>query len=82
MGQKFTGDSMPDTKTQDAYEAAQRIRRQIMGKDFSRFNVTVSIGLACSQNSQMTPEDIIKAADDGLYQSKKNGKNRVAISRQ
>ena len=71
---------MPDTKNQDAYEAAQRIRKQIMEKHFSGFNVTVSVGLSCSQKPQLTPDDIIKAADNGLYESKKNGKNRVTIS--
>ena len=71
---------MPDTQTQDAYEASQRIRKQIMKKHFSGFNVTVSIGLACSQKTQLKPKDIIKAADNGLYESKKNGKNMVTIS--
>jgi diguanylate cyclase (GGDEF)-like protein len=71
---------MPDTKIQDAYEAAQRIRKRIMGKHFSDFNVTVSIGLTCSEKTTMTPKEIIKAADEGLYQSKENGKNMVTIS--
>lgn len=71
---------MPDTKTQDAYEAAQRIRKSVMGKQFSGFNVTVSIGLACSGKNSITPEEVVKTADDGLYKSKKNGKNMVTIS--
>ncbi|NLV48200.1 MAG: GGDEF domain-containing protein, partial [Clostridiaceae bacterium] len=37
---------------------------------------TVSIGAACFKNSDESYNDALKRADDAMYQSKRNGKNR------
>lgn len=71
---------MPGTKKQEAYEAAERIRKSILGTKILGSNVTVSIGLTCSKQDSITPDKIIKAADTGLYKSKDDGKNKVTIS--
>ncbi len=42
-------------------------------------SVTISIGIAAFPAHAATAEDLIKKADLALYQSKKNGKNRVSV---
>lgn len=39
--------------------------------------VTVSIGLADSENAGPAPADVIKAADQALYRAKRRGRNRL-----
>lgn len=42
-----------------------------------QLQVTVSIGVACRDESKNTPQKLIKAADRALYKAKKGGRNRV-----
>lgn len=46
--------------------------------EINRF-VTVSIGIASIKDPRHDPEMIIKFADEALYRSKKNGRNRISI---
>jgi diguanylate cyclase (GGDEF)-like protein len=76
---------LPETLKPDASAFAERIRRgvegSIMAPDGSR-SLTVSIGLAAFPDDGKTQEDLLRAADDALYQSKREGRNRVtAFSR-
>ncbi|WP_178861595.1 GGDEF domain-containing protein [Thiomicrorhabdus cannonii] len=48
------------------------------GKDTTT-KVTVSIGVAERNASFKTPEEVIKAADQALYQAKEAGRNRVVV---
>lgn len=48
------------------------------GKETST-KVTVSIGVAARSESAKTPEEVIKAADQALYQAKEAGRNRVVV---
>lgn len=43
-----------------------------------RLNVTVSIGAADSNHKVITPEEVIKLADNALYRAKENGRNCVS----
>jgi diguanylate cyclase (GGDEF)-like protein len=43
--------------------------------------ITVSIGVAQSDNKLSTPEQVLKAADKNLYKAKHLGRNRVHIDR-
>ncbi len=48
-------------------------------KGQGRFHVTVSIGVAHRTESLKVPGDVIRKADEALYKSKTNGRNRVSI---
>jgi len=43
----------------------------------SQLQVTVSIGVASRDDKNTTPEQVIKASDQALYEAKKGGRNRV-----
>jgi diguanylate cyclase (GGDEF)-like protein len=43
-------------------------------------SVTVSIGVAEASTRNRTPEQVIEAADQALYQAKRNGRNRVELA--
>jgi GGDEF domain-containing protein len=43
-----------------------------------RLSVTVSIGVADSTGADISPEAVLKKADQALYRAKKGGRNRVA----
>lgn len=48
------------------------------GKETST-KVTVSMGVACKNKDNRSPEEVIKAADQALYQAKEGGRNRVVV---
>jgi diguanylate cyclase (GGDEF)-like protein len=41
--------------------------------------VTGSFGVACARPDMETRQELIEAADQALYQAKKNGRNRVEV---
>jgi GGDEF domain-containing protein len=43
--------------------------------------ITVSMGLADHRQSELTPEEVMKKADDALYAAKENGRDRLEISK-
>jgi diguanylate cyclase (GGDEF)-like protein/PAS domain S-box-containing protein len=74
----------------DALRSADRVRQIIEQFPFPNRKVTVSIGVATHDNRRAaqeiernyygTPGDLIKAADDALYQAKRSGRNCVAAA--
>jgi diguanylate cyclase (GGDEF)-like protein len=71
---------LPETGKPDALVFAERFRRgvetSIMAPD-ARSPLTVSVGLAAFPEDGKNPEEIVWAADEALYQSKRAGRNRV-----
>lgn len=55
---------------------AEAIRKQIQRE----VNVTVSVGVATAQNSQIEIRRMVGAADQALYEAKHAGKNRVCLA--
>lgn len=51
------------------------------GAQGKTLRVTVSLGLAQRNERAKTPEMVMKAADKALYQSKKNGRNRLTAAK-
>lgn len=74
-----------NTDSESAYRAAERFRNLIKAHDFStpfypELRVTISVGLAVyTQEAGVTIDDLIKAADQALYRSKTEGRDRVTV---
>lgn len=71
---------MPRVDIEQAYKAAQRIRKTIEQIQFKEFFVTVSIGLSQTSRHIDTPDKLIHDADESLYDAKNKGKNQVIMS--
>jgi diguanylate cyclase (GGDEF)-like protein len=71
---------LPETSKTDGIVFAERFRRRVessvMAPD-SEKPITVSIGLAAFPHDGRSPDEIVWAADEALYQSKRAGRNRV-----
>ncbi|MEP6786849.1 MAG: diguanylate cyclase [Acidobacteriota bacterium] len=68
---------LPQTTIEEAFTIAQRIRSNIEQTNFLHRRVTVSIGVtSCSAESCATV-DLVKLADDALYEAKRLGRNLV-----
>lgn len=73
---------MPGTTLEDAHRIAERIRRDIGASPFrilggEPLNITVSVGVAASAGGHDTPTSLLKRADEGVYEAKSGGRNRV-----
>lgn len=74
---------MPETNIEGAIIPVQRLRRMVEEYDFEyngvKAKVTVSIGLTMNYQKFATAADILKSADDALYEAKEGGRNRVVL---
>jgi len=73
---------LPDVSRDVAMQVAERVRRDVCEEPFKinsdkYLDVSVSIGAVLLKNEVITPGDAIKKADEELYHSKENGRNRV-----
>src|SRR5262249_7523681 len=73
---------MPETTLDGAFKFAERLRMLVEGQPFSyedkTFHLTVSIGIASSNGETwITSHELIRRADEKLYQAKQEGRNRV-----
>lgn len=73
---------VPETKHQDLFALAERIRVQLEEKDIfdasASVKVTVSIGVTSLEESD-TLETLLNRADKALYQAKHEGRNRTVL---
>jgi len=75
---------LPEQDEKGAIEFAERIRQMIeqaeVKLEMRAVRTTISIGLAVFQKeAKLTLEQFIARADEALYQSKTNGRNRVTV---
>jgi len=74
---------IPNTTIVKAKIVADKICKKIQAHKFQdekeQFEITVSIGIAIQQKSENKIMEIIKRADQALYQSKNNGRNQVSL---
>jgi len=73
---------MPGTEREQAWEVAERIRRETAAArletdDGGMFSVTISLGVASFPRDATTVQGLIKAADEAVYAAKHAGKNKV-----
>jgi two-component system cell cycle response regulator len=73
---------LPETTCEGACIAAERIRSLVEKTPFEfeghSFGITISLGIGMTTGeASLSPEDLIRLADDKLYQAKSNGRNCV-----
>ncbi|MFC1892957.1 diguanylate cyclase [Chloroflexota bacterium] len=79
-GEEFTI-ILPETRLDEAYNVAERIRKRIETRMSSRIvPITISLGMASFPTDGVTKEEIIAGADSALYRAKDAGRNRTSIS--
>jgi diguanylate cyclase (GGDEF)-like protein len=79
-GEEFVA-VLPDTDTAGAEHAAQRLRRRIEALRVETYgetiSVTASIGVALCPEHGDDLDDVLRAADDAMYDAKRAGRNAV-----
>lgn len=83
-GEEFTV-ILADCPLTMAAEIAENIRRRVEGNVFrlsggESIHVTVSLGIASSQDKPMHPSTLLESADTALYEAKNSGRNKVCIA--
>lgn len=76
---------MVDTPLDQCEEKAEKLREGIeksvaIYSGETRLGVTVSMGVACTKEKDVTFEEVLQAADAALYEAKENGRNRVEVA--
>ncbi len=76
---------LPGAPTHIALERAEQWRRQFAESEvtYGPFNIsaTISLGVAAFPQHSLTGPGLIAAADQGLYQAKQSGRNRVCLAK-
>ncbi len=80
-GEEF-GVVLPETTQEGAVQVAERIRSMVEKHPFQfegrPYNITISLGvLTTTGEEDLTPSELIRQADEKLYQAKRDGRNRV-----
>jgi two-component system cell cycle response regulator len=76
---------LPETKLENAYGLAERLRKHIAKKiietEENKISITASFGVTgfdvSTSSNNISPEDLINTADKYLYEAKKQGRNKV-----
>ncbi|MCG2787863.1 MAG: GGDEF domain-containing protein [Anaerolineae bacterium] len=73
---------LPNTHPARALEIAERLRKGVETTAFddgkNKIHVTISIGIACQHNQELSFDSALKNADEALYRAKNEGRNRIA----
>jgi two-component system cell cycle response regulator len=76
---------LPETSLNGAVAVAERIKMAVESFNFEPLGcqhcITVSIGIGAFPTTAMATEELLKCADDALYQAKASGRNCVCIAR-
>lgn len=77
---------LPETDEEPGANFAERVRRAVEEHVYrdgtTEIRMTVSCGVASSREGIDSPEALLKAADEALYQAKHGGRNRVVRASQ
>jgi diguanylate cyclase (GGDEF)-like protein len=72
---------LPDTELEAARQVAERIREQVAAIDTRRWfegaPLTISLGVAAADAGGDSVSNMLRRADDALYDAKRAGRNRV-----
>ena len=83
-GEEFTI-ILLDCSLERAKEISESIRERVEKYNFTlnsgeNISITVSIGVACYNDTTMNSASLIEDADKALYQAKRTGRNKVCVS--
>ena len=70
---------LPSTSREEAAAVAERLRLGIMEAGIEPA-VTVSIGVACFPDDAPDGDELVRAADEALYASKRAGRDRITVA--
>jgi len=70
---------LPQTASDGALAIAERIREKVASTEFPNRQVTISVGVASCFNNICTEQEIVKWADNALYEAKRHGRNNVQV---
>jgi diguanylate cyclase (GGDEF)-like protein len=74
---------LPETDLADSIRFAERLRELLKNQTIETgagaVHMTASFGVAVLTKEDSTVDDIIKRADEGLYEAKKTGRDRVCL---
>ena len=68
---------MPETDTVEADAVAQRLAQNIATAFRGSPAVTASIGVVSCTDTKVDSDDVLRSADQAMYEAKRAGKNRV-----
>lgn len=68
---------LPETDQRAAKVAAERVREAINSEHFGEFQVTVSVGAATCDRTDIACSNLMISADRALYAAKNSGRNRT-----
>jgi two-component system, cell cycle response regulator len=72
---------LPRTSLNGALTVAERVRSSVETAEFEGERLTLSVGVAGFPGSAASPDLLVRAADEALYASKREGRNRTQIYR-
>jgi len=83
-GEEFAA-VLPNTSERGALKAAENIRQEIENLEYTvnekeKVKFTISIGVALLNSNDLDLDAILHRADLALYESKRNGRNKVSLS--
>jgi diguanylate cyclase (GGDEF)-like protein len=73
---------LPETTEEGCVQVAERIRSMVEKHPFQfegrPYHITISLGVTTTTgDEELTPSELIRQADEKLYQAKRDGRNRV-----
>jgi diguanylate cyclase (GGDEF)-like protein len=76
---------LPDTASEGALVVARRVRDRLAAHVFLQalhleVRLTASVGIAVLPDVTLTPEDLLRAADEAMYRVKERGKNDFILA--
>jgi diguanylate cyclase (GGDEF)-like protein len=76
---------LPNTSGENAYYVAERVRRTLQRTRYTGLglpadvNITISVGVSTCPRDATTLDDLMRLADEALYQAKAEGRDRVVV---
>ncbi len=71
---------LPDTNSKYAFDIAERLRKKFHGLHQGPVSLSLSFGIATFPDHAKSAKDLIAAADQALYRSKREGRNQSHIA--